>query len=245
MEIASGTDGAVPTPASETRLGERVARTVIRWLIGSPCSIHREVAMPFPAPWIRSPHPVAVSFVVVMAATVASVGWAAPDAGAKARGEYNFYGHSAHHSFSSARANTETYQRYINETHGVPFPTAPVTAADPASQTAAQGAVDPEIAREAGDAIADDIERIQRHVNRMRASAKSTGDTAALAKLDDVDKQLGVARRSHAALHEHHAGETIAPATAMSLAQKVNDSLRAAHREHDEVLKQLGASAQP
>ncbi|NCA11050.1 hypothetical protein EBR56_04455, partial [bacterium] len=113
----------------------------------------------------------------------------------------------------------------------------------PAEQVARMGAVDPEIAREAGDAIADDIERIQRHVNRMQAQAKASGDTAALAKLADVDKQLGIARRSHAALHEHHAEETIAPATAMSLAQKVNDALRAAHAEHDEVVARLGTPA--
>jgi uncharacterized protein (DUF924 family) len=77
----------------------------------------------------------------------------------------------------------------------------------------------------------------------MRAQAKSNGDAAALAKLADVDRQLGIARRSHAALHEHHAEEAIAPATAMSLAQKVNEALRAAHAEHDEVVARLGTSA--
>jgi hypothetical protein len=186
-------------------------------------------------------------------ATFAAVGLAAPDAGAKARGDYNFYGHSAHHAFSSAEAHVGTYQRYLSETHGVPLPAAATAAgapgaavgpsAAPAEQVATMGAVDPEIAREASDAIADDIERIQRHVNRMRAQAKSSGDSAALAKLADVDKQLGIARRSHAALHEHHAEEAIAPATAMSLAQKVNDALRAAHAEHDEVVARLGTSA--
>lgn len=197
----------------------------------------------------------AVTVTVAALAFVASavVGLAAPDAGAKARGDYNFYGHSAHHAFSSAQANVVTYQRYLTETHGVPLPaTAPAaTAAEPAAlaapaaQLTELGAVDPEIAREASDAIADDIARIQRHVNRMRAQAKSRSDAAALAKLDDVDRQLGIARRSHAALHEHHAEEAIAPATAMSLAQKVNDALRAAHAEHDEVVARLGTPAQP
>ena len=188
----------------------------------------------------------AVTAAMCFAAAFAAVGLAAPDAGAKARGDYNFYGHSAHHAFSSAQANVGTYQRYLNETHGVPLP--PATAAEPAApaaQVTELGAVDPEIAREASDAIAADIERIQRHVNRMRAQAKSSGDTAALVKLADVDKQLGIARRSHAALHEHHAEDAIAPATAMSLAQKVNDALRAAHAEHDEVVARLGKPAQP
>lgn len=191
----------------------------------------------------------AVTAALFVITAAAAVGLAAPDAGAKARGDYNFYGHSAHHAFSSAQANVGTYQRYLNETHGVPLPPAAVAApaalAAPAAQVVELGAVDPEIAREASDAIAVDIERIQRHVNRMRAQAKSSGDSAALAKLADVDKQLGIARRSHAALHEHHAEDAIAPATAMSLAQKVNDALRAAHAEHDEVVARLGQPAQP
>jgi len=199
---------------------------------------------------------------------------AAPDAGAKARGDYNFFGHSAHTAFSSARGHVESYQRYLSDTHGVAMPAggakiagtpvvgtpvvgapapvatsaAPAAApamhlASPAEQITAHGAVDPEIAREASDAIADDIELIQRHVTRMQSRAKSVGDADAIAKLADVEKQLGVARRGHAALHDHHAGESIAPATAMELARKVNEALRTAHAEHDEVLRRLGESA--
>lgn len=188
---------------------------------------------------LRAPSAVLATTAMLVAMAVAAVGLAAPDAGAKARGDYNFYGSSAHHAFSSARANVETYQRYLNETHGVPLSGAAAPLPAPAAQIGERGAVDPEIAREASDVIADDIERIQRHVTRMRAQATDRGDAAALAMLADVEKQLGIARRSHAALHEHHAAEAIAPATAMSLAQKVNDALRAAHAEHDEVMNRL------
>lgn len=179
---------------------------------------------------------------------IASVVEAAPDAGAKARGQFTFYGSSAHNSFSSARSHADNYQRYLSDTHGVPVPAAvpagqAAPTADHHAQIAAHGAVDPDIAREASDAIADDIGRIQRHVDRMLADAKSRGDERTIAELADVNKQLGVARRGHAALHEHHAGETIAPATAMELAQKVNAALRAAHAEHDEVMKRVSSSA--
>jgi len=213
--------------------------------------------------------PFPVSAVAVSAAVVVTLGFAvvavaAPDAGAKARGQYNFSGSSAHNSFSSARGHVDNYQRYLNETHGVPLPAAaalpadqaaaparpaqPVASTQPAAtvtQVVDRGSVDHEIAREASDAIADDIERIQKHVNRMKAQAKSLGDDKALAELADVDRQLGVARRGHAALHDHHAGETITPATAMDLAQQVNAALRAAHAEHDDVMKRLGAAAAP
>lgn len=180
---------------------------------------------------------------VVIGLVVPGSGLAAPDAGAKARGDYNFYGHTVSHAFTSARAHVDTYQRYLSDTHDIPMSAASSPLADPAAQIAAHGEVDPEIAREASDAIADDIGRIQRHVNRMRAQAKSLGDAEAVAQLADVEKQLGVARRAHAALHQHHAGEEIAPATAMELCRQVNDALRAAHSEHDEVMRRLVAPA--
>jgi len=176
-------------------------------------------------------------------------GVAAPDAGAKARGEYNFYAHSTHGSLSHARTHVETYQRYLHETHGVPLPSAAATPSAPvedhAAQIATHGIVDADIAREVSDLIADDIGRIQRHVDRMQGQAKARGDAEALAKLNEVEKQLGIARRAHAALHEHHAGESIAPATAMDLAEKVNASLRAAHAAHDAVAERLGAASRP
>lgn len=176
-------------------------------------------------------------------------GFAAPSADAKAKGQYNFYGSSAHNSFSSAQGHVTNYQRYLNETHGVPMPGSEAHAtAQPAARTttvAEYGAVDSEIAREVSDAVADDIERIQRHVDRMQGEAERHGDKATLRELADVEKQLGIARRGHAALHEHHAGETISPTTAMDLAQKVNAALRAAHAEHDEVMKRLSESSAP
>lgn len=187
----------------------------------------------------------------VLALGVATTSHAAPDAGAKARGDYNFYGHSAHHAFTRARSYVDTYQRYLSEAHGVAIPArvvatpatdvaaAVTTESLPAAAVVAQGLVDPQIAREAGDAIADDIKQVQRHVSLMRERARSLDDTSALADLDDVEKKLGDARRAHAALHEHHAAESISPAQAMELAQKVNDSLRAAHAEHDEVMRRI------
>ncbi len=195
---------------------------------------------------------VVVSQAVVWALLGGSVSVAAPDAGAKARGDFNFYAHSAHNSFSHARSHVETYQRYLHETHGVALPAPAAGSAvqsapldDHAAQIAAHGEVDSLVAREASDVIADDIERIQRHVDRMQVQAQARGDAAALAKLTDVEKQLGIARRAHASLHEHHAGEAIAPATAMELAQKVNGALRAAHAAHDEVAGRLDAAGQP
>ena len=197
---------------------------------------------------------------------------AAPDAGAKARGSYNFYGSGSHNAYSSARSHVENYQGYLRDTHGVAVPahaeaftTLPASAviversqaavarvATPAPATidvgadiAAHGAVDAEVAREVSDAIGDDIERIQRHVKRMLQHAEELGDKEALSILALIEKNLGVARRGHADLHEHHAEEKISPQTAMTLAQKVNDALRAAHADHDKLMKRLHEAEEP
>ena len=121
---------------------------------------------------------------------------------------------------------------------------APV-AIDVGADIAAHGAVDAEVAREASDALGDDIERIQRHVKRMRTHAEELGDKESIPILDSIEKNLGVARRGHADLHEHHAEDKISPQTAMTLAQKVNDALRAAHADHDKLMKRLHEADEP
>ena len=205
--------------------------------------------------------PLAGLFVLFLGATTC---FAAPDAGAKARGDFGFYGHGAHAGLSSARTHTENYQRYLRDTHGVEVPAhretpadlpttaivverpgtarpvAATPAADHVDQIARHGEVLPEIAREASDAIADDIERVQRHFTRMRVLATRLEDGSALEILASAEKRLGDARRAHAALHDHHASETIAPVTAMDLAQRVNDALRAAHADYDRLSRRLG-----
>lgn len=219
-----------------------------------------------PASFVRSSF-LPTTIVSTILSFLPAVAFLAPDAGAKARGDYGFYNRASHASFSSARSHVESYQRYLRDTHDIPLPahrephptlppassvverpaTAVVIAATPPAdherQVAKHGAVDEGVAREASDAIADDIEKIQRHVGRMREAATALGDKESLATLADVDKQLAIARRSHAALHEHHAGESIAPATAMDLAQRVNDALRSAHAEHDKLMRRLPAHA--
>ena len=120
---------------------------------------------------MRSVH-VAMAIALCLPSALVS---AAPDAGAKARGSYSFYGSSSHNSFSSARSHVESYQGYLRDTHGVAVPahiqtyatlpapaviverpqtpvarvatSAPV-AIDVGADIAAHGAVDAEVARE-------------------------------------------------------------------------------------------------
>jgi hypothetical protein len=63
-----------------------------------------------------------LSLAAASALLVPAVAMAVPDAGSKARGDYNFFGHSAHTAFSSARGHVESYQRYLSDTHGIAMP---------------------------------------------------------------------------------------------------------------------------
>ncbi len=158
-------------------------------------------------------------FVAVMA-----IAHAAPDAGSKARGEYNFYGHSVHSSLQSATAHAQHYGTYLGRVQ-----------ADGPDAT-----VNPEIARVAGDTIGNYIDTMRRHLAKMRTHATTLGDKDALAMLDDVEKNLAEAKEHHTALHEVHAGETISAAAAKQHVDKVNAALRKAQAEHDEVMQRIG-----
>lgn len=160
--------------------------------------------------------------VVVLA--VVSVARAAPDAGAKARGQYNFYGHSIHSSLQSAHAHTQHYAAYLTDVQSAP----------------AEVTVDPEVAQSAGDVIGSSISTMRRHLAVMRKHAKALGDKDALGMLDDVERNLAEAGEHHAALQATHAGQPIDAATAKQHVDKVNAALEKARREHDEVMQKIG-----
>lgn len=172
-------------------------------------------------------HRIFTACVLGFALAAAGVAMAAPDAGAKARGEYSFFGHSVHSTIHSTRAAVTHYGDYL----------AHVQAATPAV------AVDVDLARESSDAIGDSITRMRRHLTKMREHATELDDEEALALLDDVDHQLTEAATHHAALHAAHAGDTIDAKTARMHAEKVNAALEKARREHDELMAHLRETA--
>lgn len=148
----------------------------------------------------------------------------APDAGAKARGEYAFYGHSVHSSLQSAHAHGQHYSAYLDRVQ--------------ASGTAASA--DPQVAQVAGDTIRNYISTMRRHLAMMRKHATTLGDKEALVMLDDVDRHLAQAGEHHAALRAVHGGEIIDPAVAKQHVDKVNTALQKAKIEHDEVMQKIG-----
>ncbi|MFM7135707.1 MAG: hypothetical protein ACKO1M_01375 [Planctomycetota bacterium] len=160
----------------------------------------------------------------VVLLALASVAQAAPDAGAKARGEFNFYGHSVHSSLQSAHSHARHYATYLTHVQSLPAP----------------ATVDVEVAKSAGDAIGDSISTMRRHLAVMRKHATALGDKEALGMIDDVERNLAEAGEHHAALQATHAGQSIDAATAKQHVDKVNTALEKARREHDEVMKKIG-----
>jgi hypothetical protein len=174
----------------------------------------------------------------------AQVALAQANAGAKAGGQYNFYGSSAHSSFHSARQNVDHYSRYLSS---VQTPVAQPTAASPAVVASAAtvappaGVVDREVAEEASDTIGSYIEKLGRYLGKMRKHAEAIKDTESLALIDDIERNLTDAKTHHEALDEHHSGEKIDAKTAQQHCDKINAALAKAQSEQDKLMKRLGS----
>lgn len=158
----------------------------------------------------------AISFCfLILAVLVASlnIAWAQPDAGAKARGEYNFYGSAAGRSMRSAYGHSRDFRQY--------------------AQSAPKA--NPEVAKEAVDSIGQYISKAQKHMAWMRKQA--TGDKAALASLDSIDKHLADAAKAHANMCEMCLKENVDTLGSMKCCEELEASLGKAIAEHDKLMK--------
>lgn len=141
------------------------------------------------------------------------------DAGSKIRGEYNFYGNSAGSSMRSAREYSGHYRQY--------------------AQTAKP--VNPEVARDASDAIGSYIAKAQRHFAWMRTQAQAGDDKASLTALDSIDKHLAAAAKSHHEMHDTCLKASVDGAASMKCCQEIDDHLAKAIAEHDALMKRLAS----
>lgn len=160
------------------------------------------------------------------------------NAGAKAGGQYNFYGSSAHSSFHSVRQNVDHYSQYLSS---VQTPVAqPAAAARHATVATPAGVVDQEVAQEASDTIGSYIEKLGRYLGKIRKHAEAIKDTESLKLIDDIERNLAEAKTHHEALDEHHSGEKIDAKTAQQHCEKINAALAKAQAEHDKLMRRLG-----
>jgi hypothetical protein len=149
----------------------------------------------------------------------ASSALAQRDAGAKIRGEYNFYGGAAGSSMRGARESAQAYREYV--------------------RSAPQQKVNPEVAKTAADAVGDYITKAQKHMAWMRKQADATKDKETLTSLDTIDKNLAAAAKHHGSLCEICEKENVEPEGSMKCCQEIDNALAAAIAEHDKLMKRL------
>lgn len=139
---------------------------------------------------------------------------AQPDAGAKARGEFNFYGHSSHSHMSGAYHQAGHYGRYLSTTQ----------------------IVSPRISTMTHIAIDHHLTETQRHLDAMKASLDAAGDKAALEKVARVNAHLAEARTHHTALKALSASEPVDTSKSEEATAKLQASLDKALDEHQKLL---------
>lgn len=148
------------------------------------------------------------------------------NAGSKITGEaYNFYSKSAGSSMRAARDYSNYYTQYAQSVPAQDF--------------------NPEVAREAADAIGTYITKARRHMAWMRTHAKASDDKATLASLDEIDKNLAAAAKSHHEMYEHGLKDNMDIATSIKHSQVIDKPLAAAIADHDTLMKKLAADKAP
>jgi len=164
-----------------------------------------------------------IALALVAIGTSASTAHAQRSAGSKISvSAYNVYsGNSAGSSMRSARDYAGNYAQYAQSVPAEHF--------------------DPEVAREAADAIGTYITKSRRHSAWMRTHAKETNDKETLASLDEIDKNLAAAAKSHHEMYEHGLKDNMDIATSIKHAQVIDKPLAAAIAEHDKLMKKLAA----
>lgn len=163
--------------------------------------------------------PLGLAILAIGVLTSTAAAQAFRDAGAKARGEYGYYGSSAGSAMRSARDYSSHYRQY--------------------ARTAPAQKVNPEVARDAADAIGTYIAQAQKHFAWMRKQAQSSNDKATLASLDVIDRNLADAAKSHAEMHETCLKDNVNAAASMECCKAIDDSLAKAIAEHDKLMKKL------
>jgi hypothetical protein len=184
------------------------------------------------------------AILLAVVAMGSDVSFAQPDAGGKARGQYNFYGRGARTAMRGARESTGSFREYIRSTQ----PADPQVVREPAGVRegvvvrAQPGVVivSPQIAQAAADEIGDYIAKSEKHLAWMRRQAEATNDKETLASLDSIDRNLAEAKRNHVTLCSCCMEETVDAKAAMTCCQTIDDALGKAISEHDTLMKRLG-----
>ena len=123
----------------------------------------------------------------VMALVIQSA-WAAPGAGSKAGGQFNFYGSSSRSALSSARDYSGNLRRYAES--------GPAMAVGQAAQAGGgMVAMSPIVAKEAVDSIDHAVAKSEKYLATARRQAEAAGDQEAVATVDQIGTHLAEVKK--------------------------------------------------
>jgi len=114
--------------------------------------------------------------------------FAAPGAGAKASGQFNFYGSSSRSALSTAREYSGNLRRYAESGGGM---------AGGQAVPAGGGmvAVSPIVAKEAVDSIDHAVAKSEKYLATARRQAEAAGDKEAVATVDQIGTHLAEVKK--------------------------------------------------
>jgi hypothetical protein len=167
------------------------------------------------------PFSFALTLLALFALTVPAV--AQRDAGAKARGDYFFYGHSSHSHLHGASQHTGHYGRYLEST-----------------QT-----VSPHVSSMTHTAIDHHINQTQAHLDALQQGLEADNNQAALKGVATVNKHLGDAREHHDTLQKLSETKPVDAAASKKVVAKLQASLDTALGELEKLLESLHLGKPP
>ncbi len=167
--------------------------------------------------------PIAALTAVALCLSLAQPTLAQRDAGAKARGDFSFYGHSSHSHLHGAYYHAGHYGRYLTST--------PM--------------VSPQVSSMTHTAIAHHIDQTQAHLDAMKTSLQAEGNKAGLEGVAKVNAHLDEAKQHHATLQELSKSETIDKDKSKATVDKLQSSLNKAIDEHEKLLNTINVGTPP
>jgi hypothetical protein len=126
-----------------------------------------------------------VAFIVALSIQSA---WAAPGAGSKASGQFNFYGSSSRSVLSSAREYSGNLRRYSESGGGM-------AGGQAVPAGGGMPAVSPIVAKEAVDSIDHAVAKSEKYLATVRRQAEAAGDKEAVATVDQIGTHLAEVKK--------------------------------------------------
>jgi hypothetical protein len=160
---------------------------------------------------------------LALAAVVASSThslWATPGAGAKAAGQFNFYGSSSRSALSSARDYSGNLRRY----------------AEGGAGDGGGTAMSPIVAKEAVDSIEHGVAKSEKYLAVARRQAESAADKTAIATLDQITAHLADVKKCCRELAECCDMDTIDGKRSADCCKALEAALGKAIAAHDKLV---------